>query len=336
MGDKMKVSIVVTVLNEAETILVLLFGLLMQIKRPNEVIIVDGGSTDGTVQLIKVFKKKYLKFPLQVFIKKGNRSMGRNFGIKKSTYNWIAITDAGCVPHRDWLEKLVAKASENKTTKNKIAETKTAENKIAETKADVVAGYYDAIPETDFQSAVVPYMLVMSDRVDPKHFLPATRSMLIKKAVWKNVGGFDETLGVSEDYAFAKKLIEKNYQLRFAAQAKVSWLPINSLRNFYKTVRSMAQSDAQAGIIRVKVYLVLFRYLLFLLLAFVFFCLHWILCMGFVLLSAGVYCLWAIWKNVQYLDRGWFYLPLLQVTADLGVMSGMLSHGILKRQFLAS
>jgi len=59
----MKISVVVTVLNEAEMISVLLLGLLRQTHQPSEVIIVDAGSTDFTVQLIKVFQKIILVSP---------------------------------------------------------------------------------------------------------------------------------------------------------------------------------------------------------------------------------------------------------------------------------
>jgi glycosyltransferase involved in cell wall biosynthesis len=298
----MKLSVTVTVLNEAETILALLFGLSTQTKLPNEVIIVDGGSTDQTVQIIKVFQKKYSGFPINVFVHQGNRSQGRNFAIKKAQYDWVAITDAGCVPHVDWLENLTKKARQ--------------------TKAEVIAGFYDACFETVFQTAVVPYMLVMPDRVNADHFLPATRSMLIKKKVWQETGGFNEALKVSEDYDFAHKLDKGNYRLSFSQEAMVSWWPMENLKDFYQTVREMAKYDAKAGIIRIKAYLVFCRYLIFLLLALVFLCSHWLFCLGFVLFSIIIYSLWAMWKNAQYLDRGWLYLPVLQLTADVGVMVG--------------
>jgi len=306
----MKISVVVTVLNEAEMIWVLLLGLVSQIYQPSEVIIVDAASTDLTVQLIKVFQKRYPRFPLKVVTKKGNRSQGRNYGIELAKYDWIAITDAGCIPHVDWLEKLVQKA--------------------IQTKADVIAGYYEAAGETAFQMAVTPYMLVMPDRINPLNFLPATRSMMIGKQAWKDVGGFDEVLTLSEDYDFAHRLKQAKFKFAFTAEAKVAWWPIETLKDFYQTVSGMAQYDARAGITRIKSYLVFCRYMIFLLLTFVFCGPHWLLGLGFVIISTFIYSFWAIWKNVQYLDKGWLYLPFLQVVADLGVMSGILAHGILK------
>jgi glycosyltransferase involved in cell wall biosynthesis len=306
----MKISVVVTVLNEAEMIWILLLGLVSQIYQPSEVIIVDAASTDSTVQLIKVFQKRYPNFPLKVVTQKGNRSKGRNYGIKLAKYDWIAITDAGCIPHVDWLEKLVQKA--------------------IQTQAEVIAGYYEAAGETAFQAAVVPYMLVMPDRVNPNNFFPATRSMMINKQAWKDVGGFDESLTLSEDYDFAHRLKQAKFKFAFTQEAKVAWWPIETLRDFYQTVRGMAQYDTRAGITRIKSYLVFCRYMIFLSLLLVFCGPHWFLGLGFIIISTLLYSLWAIWKNVQYLDKGWLYLPILQVVADLGVMSGVLAHGILK------
>jgi len=298
----MKISVVVTVLNEVETIWVLLLGLTSQTYPASEVIVVDAGSTDATVQLIKVFQENHPNFPLKLVIKKGNRSVGRNFGIELAKHDWIAITDAGCMPHRNWLEKLAQKA--------------------AQTQAEVVAGYYEAAPETVFQAAVTPYMLVMSDRINPAHFLPATRSMLLKRRAWREVGGFDENLTLSEDYDFAHRLEQAKFKFAFAQEAKVAWWPIETIEDFYQTVRGMAEYDVRAGVTRIKSYLIFCRYVIFLLLAIVFFCSHWLLCVAFIIISTSVYSFWAVWKNAHYLDNGWYYLPVLQVVSDFGVMIG--------------
>jgi glycosyltransferase involved in cell wall biosynthesis len=49
----MRVSVVATVLNEAQSLSRLLDSLAAQTRLPDEVVFCDGGSTDGTLPLLK-------------------------------------------------------------------------------------------------------------------------------------------------------------------------------------------------------------------------------------------------------------------------------------------
>lgn len=302
------ISVVVTVLNEEQTILSLLKALSEQTLLPAEVIIADGGSRDNTTLLIQEFAKKYPQLHCQLIVKKGNRSIGRNEAISKARSSWIAITDAGCVPHPDWLEKLSAAAEKISTTDF------------------VVAGYYDAQPQTPFEEAVVPYVLVMSDQLHPNAFLPATRSMLMSKSAWKKVNGFNENLSDNEDYAFAHAIKKAQISLSFTAAAKVTWKPRTTLNQFMWMIFRFARGDAQARIWRPKVLLILGRYFLAALLA-----VGWVLgqlpistLVLIYLIGLFFYCCWAIQKNRRYVPHGWFWLPVLQITSDLAVIKGTL------------
>ncbi len=312
-----KTSIVITVLNEQENIQSLLKSLIKQTIHPYEIIIVDGGSTDDTVQLIESFlKENKTKVKISLFKKKGNRSVGRNFGISLTETEWIVITDAGCIPHKNWLEELLSAivgTSPTNSEKNNVTKT-------ISRAPEVIAGYYDALPETPFQSAVVPYVLVMSDKVNPDSFLPATRSMALKKEVWQKNGRFDEDLSDNEDYAFARILKKNDVQISFAEKAKVSWIPCQNMKQFFVMIYRFAKGDAYSGSWRGKVALTYARYeggaILFLI--------------GFwfspflkvLLLSVVLYLLWSIVKNYRFAKQGWYWLPVLQITADVGVMLG--------------
>jgi glycosyltransferase involved in cell wall biosynthesis len=306
MKNNYSVSIIVTVLNEATTISQLLQSFKVQTYQAGEIIIVDGGSTDETLQLIKAFSKKHPGLNIKTFVKNGNRSVGRNEAIKNVKSNWIAITDAGCAPRKNWLEELIKPIADDK--KKKI---------------DVVAGYYAGKSTDNFQAAVIPYVLVMPDRVNPQEFLPATRSMLINKKVWQDLGGFSEKLSHNEDYDFAKKIKKNGYQIVFAQQAIVDWLPVKNLSQFYKMVTRFAEGDIEAGILRPKVIFIFGRYLILLLLVSYLVYQNSIRMLIIILLLAlVVYLTWSILKNKKYVSHGWFWLPLLQIISDLAVMIG--------------
>jgi GT2 family glycosyltransferase len=209
------------------------------------------------------------------------------------------------VPRSDWLAELV-KAYQS-----------------AEKPQTVVAGYYTAQIKTAFQQAVTPYALVMPDRVDPVNFLPATRSMLLPKTVWKKLGGFDRRFSDNEDYDFARRLRRQKNPIVFARQAQVSWQPRSNLLEFWAMIYRFARGDAQARLFRPKVAFIFIRYSLGV----------GILLWSWPWAAAGLvaYAGWSISKNLRHVPNGWYWLPLLQVTSDLAVMLGTVEGLMIQR-----
>jgi glycosyltransferase involved in cell wall biosynthesis len=85
----MNVALITTVFNEEDSIEKFLDSIVNQTQKPFELVIVDAGSKDKTVAIIKNYSKK---LPLKLFIHKGNRSVGRNFAIKNATSNTMAMS----------------------------------------------------------------------------------------------------------------------------------------------------------------------------------------------------------------------------------------------------
>ena len=88
MNDQ--ISVICTVLNEGEAVKKLLTSLAAQTLQPNEIIFVDGGSTDSTVAVIKACAAD-MQLPLQVIVAPGaNISQGRNIAIEAAVGPIIA------------------------------------------------------------------------------------------------------------------------------------------------------------------------------------------------------------------------------------------------------
>ncbi|MCL4353779.1 glycosyltransferase [Patescibacteria group bacterium] len=307
----LRTSLICTVLNEEKTIGRLIDSIAKQSQLPDEVIFVDGGSKDSTVNEIKKFSQKYPKLNIRISVIKGNRSVGRNLAISKATNEIILSTDSGCVLDRNWAKNIVKPFLKG---------------------AEVVAGYYKGESRNIFQKCLIPYVLVMPDKVDPKNFLPATRSMAFKKSAWIKAGKFNEKFSHNEDYAFANKLKENKAKIVFCKDAVATWIPRTNFLQAFKMFFRFSLGDIQAGLYREKVVYIFLRYTfaLYLLLLNV---IEKSLVLLFVTILFFLgYLIWSIGKNYKYIEspKAYVFLPLIQILSDIAVISGS-SIGIFQK-----
>jgi len=316
----MKISLVITVLNEEKTIKRLLGSLENQAKEPGEILFVDGGSTDSTIQLIKSRAKKNKK--IRLIIKKGATiAQGRNLGIKAAKNEIIATTDAGCVAHPDWLEKIT--------------------QPLKDSKIGLVAGFYRMTGQTPFQKALAPYLGIPPEKLDSQNFMPSARSIAFRKKVWGKVGGFNEKFKrAGEDTLFNYQAKKLGVKFITVPDALVDWEMSKTIGEAVKKFYFYARGDAQAGIWwhptqrfsthNLKIFTIYLRYFLglVLLLAGLSQPVFW----HFLILAIIAYLLWAIFKNAKYLKnkKALLWSPAIQVLSDLAVMVGFESGTVLK------
>lgn len=300
----MKLSLVITVLNEEDTVRNLIDSIAIQSKHPDEIIFVDGGSKDNTTKIIIQKVKENSKLNIRLIKKKGSISLGRNEGVREALGDIILSTDAGCMLDKEWVKRI-------------------SDPIVNSEKVNVVAGYYKGLASGNFQKSLIPYVLVMEDKVD-KNFLPATRSMAFRKSVWQKVGGFNENIKVSEDYVFALKLKEQGYKIKIEKKAIVFWIPRSNLKEAFIMFFRFASGDAESGMIRYKVLLIYVRYVLYIFLLFLFLLTDSIWLFILILFLPCMYIFWAIIKNYKYVKSigAVYYLPVLQIASDLAVISG--------------
>ena len=91
------ISVVVPALNEEEYITPCLESLISQSYDDYELIVVDGGSSDRTVELAE-------KYADEVIVFKGPVGAARNIGVKRSRGGILAFIDADTVACHSWLE----------------------------------------------------------------------------------------------------------------------------------------------------------------------------------------------------------------------------------------
>ena len=311
---KVKVSLITTVLNEEGSIGSFLESVSKQTRVPDEIVIVDGGSTDSTVGKIKSLKLKVQSYSskFKILKKRGNRSVGRNEAIKHAKGEVIAVTDVGCVLDRNWLRNIV-KPFEN--------------NEI-----DVVAGFYKPKTGSIFEKCLATYTCTMSDKVQPSEFLPSSRSVAFRKKVWEQVGGYPEELDTCEDLVFDKKLKAAGFKFVFAKNAIVYW---PQRKNIFASARQFfnyAVGDGEALYIRPQTPFLFVRYLVGVFLIIVYFIMKANLLLSSIYYLVSLYLVWAVLKNYKYIRHpaAFFWLPVLQIVSDAAVLLGM-TIGFLKR-----
>ncbi|MYE80032.1 MAG: glycosyltransferase, partial [Chloroflexi bacterium] len=100
------ISLILTVLNEGDNIRQLLDSIAGQTRSADEIVIVDGGSSDDTVDIARSYAER---LPLRLLVAAGcNISQGRNLAIAEARGDIIAVTDAGVRLAADWLEAITA------------------------------------------------------------------------------------------------------------------------------------------------------------------------------------------------------------------------------------
>lgn len=225
-GASLGVSVIVTVKNEGEGIRPLLDSLIQQSRRPDEVIICDGGSTDNTLEILAEYKRW---LPLTVFVAPGaNISQGRNRAIAAAAGPIIAATDAGVVLSPCWLEDIVAPIEQGETA--------------------VTAGWFEADPYTDFEVVMGATVLPTRRDIDPATFLPSSRSVAFLKSVWETAGGYPEWLDYSEDLVFDFALKEQVGDFVFVDTAVAYFRPRPSLIAFFKQYYRYSRGDGKANL----------------------------------------------------------------------------------------
>jgi glycosyltransferase involved in cell wall biosynthesis len=306
------VSFIATVFNEEKSIGKLLQSVVDQSRKVDEIIIVDGKSTDNTLSVVSNFKFNLPKNNVKIIVRKGNRSVGRNEAIRNSSNEIILCSDAGCVLDKNWVKRISLPFSNPKV--------------------DVVAGYYQGVVETIFQKCLVPYVLVMPDKINVNNFLPATRSMAFKKSVWEKTGKFPEKFSNNEDYIFARKLRKINANIVFKKDAIVYWMPRDSFGDAYAMFYRFAKGDAESHILRPKVIIIFLRYIAGLILLAIYLLTKSNLTINILGLLLFAYVFWSISKNYKYVNNlmAILYLPLIQIMSDIAVIVGT-SVGIFQR-----
>ena len=217
------VSLVVTVFNEADSLEGWLDSLARQTRGPDEVVLVDAGSSDGTVECLRAVARRDPRIRVHV-IPGLNVPQGRNEAIHRAQNALIGVTDAGTLLEPEWLERLLAPIE--------------GHPEIA-----VSGGFTVPDGRTPFEYALATIITPRMSEIDPERYLPSSRSVAFRRAWWETVGGYPDWLRSGEDLVFDLRLKAAGARFVIAPDALVRWHPRPTLREFFKQYRHYARGD---------------------------------------------------------------------------------------------
>jgi glycosyltransferase involved in cell wall biosynthesis len=231
-GTGLRVALCLTVLNEADNLAALFASIAAQTRQPDEIVMVDGGSTDGTAGVVEAWRARGL--PIRLIVERGaNISAGRNAAIRAAGAPVVAVTDAGVRLEAGWLAALVAPFE-------------------GPDPPDVVAGFFRSDPRTPFEAALGATTLPDATEIRPEQFYPSSRSVAFTRRAWREVGGYPEWLDYCEDLLFDFALEDAGFRQVFAPTALVHFRPRGSMRAFFLQYYRYARGDGKADLWRTR------------------------------------------------------------------------------------
>jgi glycosyltransferase involved in cell wall biosynthesis len=174
----LKISVVIPVYNASKTIVSTINSVLNQSYKVFEIILINDGSTDDSLKIIKKNFFQHIEDKFIVLVDKVNEgpSKARNIGVGLAASEWIAFLDSDDHWHESKLEKQVVLIEKNENVK------------ICGTSSNI-----SSFPRKDLF-----FFVTYKDLLYKNYF--CTSSVLIKKEVFKESGGFDVSQKYSEDY----------------------------------------------------------------------------------------------------------------------------------------
>ncbi|HBB89341.1 MAG TPA: hypothetical protein DC047_17185 [Blastocatellia bacterium] len=225
----MKISVIVPVRNEEQSIGRLLNGLTRQTLMPAEIVITDGGSSDRTAQIISEYDQTLT--PIRLIRESAALpGRGRNLAAAQAGSEWLAFIDAGITPEPDWLESLARSAE-------------------AGIDVDVVYGTYEPVTDSLFKLCAVLAYVAPPYEIEGRLIRhPSVASALMKRSVWEAVGGFPENLRSAEDLLFMRKIERAGFKIVRAPEALVHWHVEGTPWGTFKRFIRYARNNMHAGL----------------------------------------------------------------------------------------
>ena len=185
-SDNPVVSVVIPSYNRKDFLRLALQSVISQTAKPDEIIVVDDGSTDQTVEHLSS------EFPSVTWLLKENQGVAaaRNHGIRRARGEWIALLDSDDQWDKNKLDEQIHHLKAHPDCRA----CHTQEKWIRNQNQVYPPTYLDKSHDQLFKRSL-------------RHCLICASSCMFHRSLFDEVGLFDEALTVCEDYDFWLRLL---------------------------------------------------------------------------------------------------------------------------------
>lgn len=221
------VTLIATTRNERAGVRSWMASVAAQTRLPDQIVIVDAGSTDGTPDELRRAAAAH-GLTVTLLVEPGaNIARGRNLAIEQATSPILACTDFGCRLTSTWLERILTPFADDP-------------------EIQVVGGWYVALENGRPQRRRGWPSL---EQVDPGEFLPSSRSLAFAREAWTRAGGYPEWLTLTgEDTWFGLELGRFCERGAFVPEAVVEWEAPGTMTAYWAKVHAWSVGDGEAAI----------------------------------------------------------------------------------------
>lgn len=207
-----KVSVVMPARNEAHHVEATLASLLQQTRQPDEIVVADGESSDGTLEKVKAFGARGL--PIRI-VKNGTRFAGggRNAATTAARNEILVCMDFGNRADPAWLEEMTRPFEEDPSL-------------------DYLGGIFLPIMESRFEKVFASCFYTIDclipamerERIEalaPDDFIPGGMCMAYRRSIWERAGGFAEWSRKGQDRLFGRRIRRIGGKVAYSLDARV-------------------------------------------------------------------------------------------------------------------
>lgn len=205
-----KISVIIPTYNRAATIERAVRSVLVQTYPPDEIIVVDDGSTDETEQLVQTIGDERIVY--HKLGQNGGVSAARNIGVQLASGEWLAFQDSDDCWRKEKLQLQMDYAAKHpeypliySAYRGQLPDGRSIQMPIW------YPGEYPFMGEKP-EGEMFPSLLVRNTVGAP--------TILIKRESFLETGGFDERLGSLEDWEFVLRFA-KEYPIGYVDQVLV-------------------------------------------------------------------------------------------------------------------